>query len=158
MQGFGGDDSDFDSPRNNKVVGLEFKPTEDSQPVAESNVLFSEQLDRHKKTSENEIATASELPNNGSQRSMGEILSSMDQGLPHSSSGKDSSAEKSSSKLTSSNLSAKRSAFWGRNNVSVGPHDIFVTKSLYIIFMLQKMWLQFSSFFLSSLLLIFYGS
>ncbi|XP_031121526.1 rho GTPase-activating protein 7-like isoform X2 [Ipomoea triloba] len=120
-KGFGGDDSDFDSPRNNKVVGMEFKPTEDSQPVAESNVLFSEQLDRHKKTSENEIATASELPNNGSQRSMGEILSSMDQGLPHSSSGKDSSAEKSSSKLTSSNLSAKRSAFWGRNNARKTP-------------------------------------
>ncbi|VFQ71350.1 unnamed protein product [Cuscuta campestris] len=118
---FGGDDSDFDSPRNNEVPGIAFKPTGNSQLVADSSVLFSEQLDRHKKTTESGITTPFESPSNGSQRSMGEILSSMDQGVSRPSSGKDSSMEKSSSKLISSHLNVKRSAFWGRNSTRKTP-------------------------------------
>ncbi|CAH9100086.1 unnamed protein product [Cuscuta epithymum] len=121
---FGGDDSDFDSPRNNQTAGIEFKPTADSQPATDSNILFSEQLgglDRHKRTSECGRATPSESTNNGSQRSMGEILSSMDQGLFHPSSGKNSPIGRSSSKLTSPHLNVKRSSFWGRNSARKTP-------------------------------------
>lgn len=66
-----------------------------------------------------EIEASNILPAGESYRSMGEILSSMDPGNALSASGLESSAEKPVSKVTSSNLSTKRSAFWGRSNVSL---------------------------------------
>uniref|UniRef100_A0A2P2MTH7 Rho GTPase-activating protein 7 isoform X2 n=1 Tax=Rhizophora mucronata TaxID=61149 RepID=A0A2P2MTH7_RHIMU len=53
-----------------------------------------------------------------SYRSMGEILSTMDPIHPLPISGLQSSAEKTGNKTTASNSNGKRSAFWGRSNVS----------------------------------------
>lgn len=114
MQGFGGDDSDVGSPRDSRVQGVTLKPTVDTQPLAGSNVPFSEQLER----CGNEVDGPCELATSESQRSMGEILSSRDPGPPHGVSGPDSRADKTSSKLTPSNLNVKRSTFWGRSSVS----------------------------------------
>lgn len=93
---------------------MTLKPTIDIQPHAASNVPFSEQLER----CGNEVDGPCEFAGSESQRSMGEILSSMDP--PPGISGPDSRADKPNSKLTSSNLNVKRSTFWGRSNVSFG--------------------------------------
>ncbi|XP_060216119.1 rho GTPase-activating protein 7-like isoform X2 [Lycium barbarum] len=114
-KGFGGDDFDIESPRDSRVQGVALKPTVDTQPHAASDVPFSEQLER----CGNEVDGPCELAGSESQRSMGEILSSMDQ--PHGVSGPDSRADKPSSKLTPSNLNVKRSTFWGRSNARKTP-------------------------------------
>ncbi|XP_059310414.1 rho GTPase-activating protein 7-like [Lycium ferocissimum] len=114
-KGFGGDDSDIESPRDSRVQGVTLKPTVDTQPHAASDVPFSEQLER----CGNEVDGPCELAGSESQRSMGEILSSMDQ--PHGVSGPDSRADKPSGKLTPSNLNVKRSTFWGRSNARKTP-------------------------------------
>ncbi|XP_070018475.1 rho GTPase-activating protein 7-like isoform X2 [Nicotiana sylvestris] len=116
-KGFGGDDSDVGSPRDSRVQGVTLKPTVDTQPLAGSNVPFSEQLER----CGNEVDVPCELASSESQRSMGEILSSKDPGPPHGVSGPDSRADKTSSKLTPSTLNVKRSTFWGRNNARKTP-------------------------------------
>lgn len=117
-QDFGGDDSDVESPRDSSVQGVTLKRTVDTQPHAASNVPFSEQLER----CGNEVDGPCELAGSESQRSMGEILSSMNP--PHGISGPDSCADKPSSKLTPSILNVKRSTFWGRSNVSFGFHGL----------------------------------
>ncbi|KAK4358926.1 hypothetical protein RND71_021155 [Anisodus tanguticus] len=114
-KGFGGDDSDVESPSDSHVQGVTLKPTVDTQLHAASNVPFSEQLER----CANEVDGPCELAGSESQRSMGEILSSMDQ--PHGVTGVDSRADKPSSKLTPSNLNVKRSTFWGRSNARKTP-------------------------------------
>ncbi|WMV55617.1 hypothetical protein MTR67_049002 [Solanum verrucosum] len=111
----GGDDSDVESPRDSRVQGVTLKPTVDTLPHAVSNVPFSEQLER----CGNEVDDPCELAGSESQRSMGEILSSMDPA--HGISRPDSSADKSSSKLTPSNLNVKKSTFWGRSNARKTP-------------------------------------
>ncbi|XP_015058911.1 rho GTPase-activating protein 7-like isoform X2 [Solanum pennellii] len=111
---FSGDDSDVESPRDNRVQGVTLKPTVDTQPHAVSNVPFSEQLER----CGNEVDDPSELAGSESQRSMGGILPSMDPA--HGISRRDSSADKSSSKLTP-NLNVKKSTFWGRSNARKTP-------------------------------------
>ncbi|XP_009624924.1 rho GTPase-activating protein 7-like isoform X2 [Nicotiana tomentosiformis] len=116
-KGFGGDDSDVGSPRDSRVQGVTLKPTVDTQPLAGSNVPFSEQLER----CGNEVDGPCELATSESQRSMGEILSSRDPGPPHGVSGPDSHADKTSSKLTPSNLNVKRSTFWGRSSARKTP-------------------------------------
>ncbi|OIS95978.1 PREDICTED: rho GTPase-activating protein 7-like isoform X2 [Nicotiana attenuata] len=116
-KGFGGDDSDVGSPRDSRVQGVTLKPTVDTQPLAGSNVPFSEQLER----CGNEVDGPCELASSESQRSMGEILSSRDPGPPHGVSRPDSRADKPSSKLTPSNLNVKKSTFWGRSNGRMTP-------------------------------------
>ncbi|XP_049379217.1 rho GTPase-activating protein 7-like isoform X3 [Solanum stenotomum] len=111
----GGDDSDVESPRDSRVQGVTLKPTVDTLLHAVSNVPFSEQLER----CGNEVDDPCELAGRESQRSMGEILSSMDPA--HGISRPDSSADKSSSKLTPSNLNVKKSTFWGRSNARKTP-------------------------------------
>lgn len=59
---------------------------------------------------------SSDILGNESQRSMGDILSSMDQELNPSTPGHDLLADKPVPKLSS--LGAKKSMFWGRKNVS----------------------------------------
>lgn len=115
-QGFGGNDSDVGSPRDGCLQGVKLRPTVDSQSLAGSNVPLSEQPERRG----NETNALCELAGAESQRSMGEILSSMDPGPPLGVLGPDSCIEKPSSKLTPSNQNVKRSTFWGRGNVSVG--------------------------------------
>lgn len=90
-----------------------------------------------KKGTENsvtEIEVSNFLPAGESYCSMGEILSSMDPGHALSVSGLESSAEKPVGKVTSSNLSVKRSAFWGRSNVSF--YTFFIFTENYMIQML----------------------
>lgn len=120
MQAFGVDDSDVGSPTDNRASEVNSNLL-DSQPVRDSNIQIIEQQDKQNKGSEssiNEMDSPSILPAVESQRSMGEILASMDPGLPLPVSGLESSAEKAVGKLTSSNPNGKRSTFWGRSTVS----------------------------------------
>nr|XP_025883882.1 rho GTPase-activating protein 7 isoform X2 [Solanum lycopersicum] len=112
---FSGDDSDVESRRDIHVQGVTLKPTVNTQPHAVSNVPFSEQLER----CGNEVDDPCELAGSESQRSMGGILPSMDPA--HGISRRDSSADKSSSKLTPPNLNVKKSTFWGRSNARKTP-------------------------------------
>ncbi|XP_049385216.1 rho GTPase-activating protein 7-like isoform X1 [Solanum stenotomum] len=111
-KGVGGNDSDIGSPRDGCLQGVKLKPKVDPQPLAGSNVPLHEQLERRG----NEINAFRELAVTESQRSMGEILSSMDPGPPLGVPVPDSGIEKPSGKLTPSNQNAKRSTFWGRSN------------------------------------------
>ncbi|KAA8544615.1 hypothetical protein F0562_022614 [Nyssa sinensis] len=111
---FGGDDSDVGSPRDNVTLATKSNQLVDSRPLGDSNQL-NEQQAQSKKASESEMETPDNLPSSESHRSMGEMLASMDSGLPQSVSGPQSSAEKSISKTTSSNHNVKRSTFWGRS-------------------------------------------
>ncbi|TMW98394.1 hypothetical protein EJD97_004101, partial [Solanum chilense] len=111
-KGVGGNDSDIGSPRDGRLQGVKLKPKVDPQPLAGSNVSLHEQLERRG----NEINAFHELAVTESQRSMGEILSSMDPGPPLGVPVPDSGIEKPSGKLTPSNQNVKRSTFWGRSN------------------------------------------
>ncbi|XP_057955054.1 rho GTPase-activating protein 7 isoform X3 [Malania oleifera] len=114
---FGGDDIDIGSPRTNFTSGVNTDLLIDPQPIRDSNVHFIEQLAKQKKGSENsvnEMEMPSTLPTGESHRSMGEILSSMEQGIALPGPGPESSAEKPMGKQMSSSFSAKRSSFWGR--------------------------------------------
>ncbi|XP_009790689.1 rho GTPase-activating protein 7-like isoform X2 [Nicotiana sylvestris] len=111
-KGFGGNDSDVGSPRDGCLQGVKLRPTVDSQSLAGFNVPLNEQPERRG----NETNALCELAGAESQRSMGEILSSMDPGPPLGVPGPDSCIEKPSSKLTPSNQNVKRSTFWGRSN------------------------------------------
>ncbi|CAL5354000.1 unnamed protein product [Camellia sinensis] len=113
---FGGNDLDGGPPGNNLTLTAQTNPPVDSQLLRESNTQFNEQQGQQK-PSENEMDSISIVPFNESHRSMGEIMSSMDQGLPQSVVGAESCVEKSMSKLTSSTLNVKRSTFLGRNTV-----------------------------------------
>lgn len=93
-------------------------PTPDSRPLTGSGLSASEQLDQWKKASKNVMEASTKLLGNESQWSMGDILLSLDKELHQSIPGSELVADKPHSKLTNSNLSAKKSAFWGRKNVS----------------------------------------
>ncbi|KAJ4724451.1 Rho GTPase-activating protein 7 [Melia azedarach] len=121
---FGGDDSDVGSPRDNNAPAESSNLPVDPVQIGDPGVQVMEQQGKQKKGNENSITeteVSSVLPAGESYRSMGEILSSMDPGQPLSVSALESSAEKTVGKVTSSNLSAKRSAFWGRNNARKTP-------------------------------------
>ncbi|KAI5673759.1 hypothetical protein M9H77_14123 [Catharanthus roseus] len=116
----GGDDSDFGSPRGNHSLGSKSNCGVERQTHRDSSVPFNELLDRQKKGNEAEIDAQSQLNGNESQRSMGEILSSMDRGQMQSVAGSESCAEKPS-RLASSSVNVKKSMFWGRNNARKTP-------------------------------------
>lgn len=128
---FGGDDSDVGSPTDNRASEVNSNLL-DSQPVRDSNIQIIEQQDKQNKGSEssiNEMDSPSILPAVESQRSMGEILASMDPGLPLPVSGLESGAEKAVGKLTSSNPNGKRSTFWGRSTARKTPSTESVDSS-----------------------------
>lgn len=128
---FGGDDSDVGSPTDNRASEVNSNLL-DSQPVRDSNIQIIEQQDKQNKGSEssiNEMDSLSILPAVESQRSMGEILASMDPGLPLPVSGLESGAEKAVGKLTSSNPNGKRSTFWGRSTARKTPSTESVDSS-----------------------------
>lgn len=108
-QTYGGDDLDVESPRDNQAATLKSNSQIDSQPNRDTTVQSNEQQGKPKKGVENSVSdltAPSTLPAcSEPHRSMGEILSSLD-------------AERPSGKPTTSNVSAKRSAFWGKNTVS----------------------------------------
>ncbi|KAK3000136.1 LOW QUALITY PROTEIN: hypothetical protein RJ639_022992 [Escallonia herrerae] len=123
---YGGDDSDVGSPRVNLHSAAKSNLPIDSLPLRDSNIQLNEQQGRQDKATEIEINTpdilpSSILPCSELHQSMGEMLSSMDQGLPQSVSGPEACVEKPVSKLTGSNLNVKRSTFWGRGSARKTP-------------------------------------
>ncbi|XP_044481885.1 rho GTPase-activating protein 7 isoform X2 [Mangifera indica] len=120
---FGGDESGGATPRYNNAPADNSNLPVDSPQIRNPTVQMIEQ-GTPKKGTENsitEIEVSNFLPAGESYCSMGEILSSMDPGHALSVSGLESSAEKPVGKVTSSNLSVKRSAFWGRSNARKTP-------------------------------------
>ncbi|XP_031284096.1 rho GTPase-activating protein 7 isoform X1 [Pistacia vera] len=120
---FGGDESDGASPRYTNAPADNSNPPVDSPQIRDPTVQMIDQGAPKKGTecSITEIEASDVLPAGESYRSMGEILSSMDPGHALSASGLESSSEKPVGKVTSSNLSTKRSAFWGRSNARKTP-------------------------------------
>lgn len=121
FQAFEGDDSDGGPPTDNHTSEANSHLLIGSQPVRDSNIQIIEQQCKQNKGSEssiNDMDSSSILLAVESQRSMGEILASMDPGLPLPVSGLESGAEKAVGKLTSSNPNGKRSTFWGRSTVN----------------------------------------
>lgn len=120
IQAFGGDDLDVGSPKGNHA-SAESSNLGVPQPIRDPNVEVMESGTKQKKengTSISETETPSASPAGESYRSMGEILSVMDPGHPLQVSGVESGSVKAVAKVTGSNHNAKRSAFWGRSNVS----------------------------------------
>ncbi|KAL7174380.1 hypothetical protein ACSBR2_033611 [Camellia fascicularis] len=117
---FGGNDLDGGPPGNNVTLTAKTNPPVDSHLLRESNIQFNEQQGQQK-PSENEMDSISIVTSDESHWSMGEIMSSMDQGLPQSVVGAESCVEKSMNKLTSSTLNVKRSTFLGRNTARKAP-------------------------------------
>lgn len=113
-QAFGGDDSDVGSPRENHDLAQSSNSCLDHHKNSETNVQPIGDLTKQKKGNANSL-TEVETPNislaGESYRSMGEILNSMDPG-------NESSSGKPVGKVSSSNINAKRSTFWGRSSVS----------------------------------------
>ncbi|KAM7502418.1 hypothetical protein LguiB_001322 [Lonicera macranthoides] len=119
---YGGDDSDVGSPRDNLNSAAKSNPVPDSQPVIGSNNLqIDKQKGRKNKGSDSEMDSTSVIPSSEPHRSMGEILSSMDQGLPQTVSGPEACVEKPMNKHSSSNVNNKRSALWGRSTTRKTP-------------------------------------
>ncbi|KAK4419629.1 Rho GTPase-activating protein 7 [Sesamum alatum] len=120
-EAIGNDDSDDGSSTHNGTLATKRNPTLDSRPLTDPNLSVNEQLDQQKKACENMMDASAEILGNESQRSMGDILSSMDQELNQSSPGPELLADKPMPKLTNSSLSAKKSTFWGRKNARRTP-------------------------------------
>lgn len=116
IQAYRGDDSDAGSPRVDYNLEAKSSSQVRSQPHVNSRAKEPQVLQL--KAGENGSDTSMVSPAVDSYRSMGQILSSMDQGLPLSVPDLESSVEKTITKSASSNLNAKRSTFWGRNSVS----------------------------------------
>lgn len=105
LQAFGGDDSDVGSSSSNHVK------TENANLNAVPDTPLTEDQNKQRKGSENPVDDndpSNLLPSTESYRSMGEILSSV----------VESGAVKQTGKASSASFSSKRSAFWGRSNVS----------------------------------------
>lgn len=117
---YGGDDLDVESPRDNQAATLKSNSQIDSQPNRDTTVQSNEQQGKPKKGVENSVSdltAPSTLPAcSEPHRSMGEILSSLD-------------AERPLGKPTTSNVSAKRSAFWGKNTARKTPSTESVDSS-----------------------------
>ncbi|CAI9778278.1 unnamed protein product [Fraxinus pennsylvanica] len=111
----GNDDSDVESPMDSHTSATKSYPTTDPKLLRVTNALVNEQLQQNK-PGENTLNASTELICNESQRSVGEILSSMDQELNLSTPALESLVEKPTSKHTNSNLNVQRSTFWGRKN------------------------------------------
>ncbi|KAL7084637.1 hypothetical protein ACP275_14G234000 [Erythranthe tilingii] len=118
----GNDDSDNGSPKNNRSVGKKSNPTSDNRVRTDSsNVAVNEQLEQLK-ARENMAVAFAEIHGNDSQRSMGQILSSMNQELHQSIPDTELLADKSTPKLTNSvSSSSKKSTFWGKKNTRKTP-------------------------------------
>ncbi|XP_047330294.1 rho GTPase-activating protein 7 [Impatiens glandulifera] len=105
------DELDVDFPKDKLTSIMKLKPSTDSQS-RDSNGMS-------RKANGDVIAGSSNLSISEAHRSMGEILSSMDQGLPQALLGPELS--KPSSKLSSPSLNLKKSTFWGRTNARKTP-------------------------------------
>ncbi|KAH6814308.1 Rho GTPase activation protein with PH domain-containing protein [Perilla frutescens var. frutescens] len=122
----GNNDSDDGSPLHNRALAT-VNAKLDSRPLADSGLSVNEQLDQQRMICENVMDASSDILGNESQRSMGDILSSMDQDLHQSSPGHDLLADKQMPKLSS--LSVKKSMFWGRKNGRKTPSTESISSS-----------------------------
>ncbi|KAL2535921.1 Rho GTPase-activating protein 7 [Forsythia ovata] len=113
----GNDDSEIGPLTDNHTLRTKSNITVDPKPLRNSNISVNEQ----KEACENMTDSSTQLPGNESQRSVGEILSSMDQELHLSVPGPETLVEKSVTKHTNSSLNVKRSTFWGRKNTRKTP-------------------------------------
>ncbi|CAK9327959.1 unnamed protein product [Citrullus colocynthis] len=114
---FGGDDSDVGSPRENHDLAQSSNSCLEHHKNSDSNVQPIGDQSKQKKGNVNsltEMETPNISPAGESYRSMGEILNSMDPG-------NESSSGKPVGKVSSSNINAKRTTFWGRNNARKTP-------------------------------------
>ena len=115
-QAIGNNDSDDGSSLHNRALSLATVNAKlDSRLLAAAGSV-NEQLDEQRKVCENAIGASSDVHGDESQRSMGDILSCVDQELHQSTPGHDMLPDKPMPKHSS--LSAKKSMFWGRKNVS----------------------------------------
>lgn len=123
IQAFGADDSDAGSPKENHVSAKSSNLYVDSQQVRDAaSQSVEEQADKKKgnENSSNGIEPSSVSPAGESYKSMGEILSTMDPGHQLPLLGLEPGVGKATNKVAATNNSnSKRSAFWGRSNVSV---------------------------------------
>ncbi|KAK6144088.1 hypothetical protein DH2020_020908 [Rehmannia glutinosa] len=114
----GNDDSDDGSPTNNHTTETNLKPTLEPGAHSDSIISVNDQL----KACENMTDASAEILRHESQRSMGEILSSMNRELHQSIPGPELLAEKAVSTPTNTNAGgAKKSTFWGKKNVRKTP-------------------------------------
>lgn len=118
-QAVGNDDSDDETPVHNNIMGRKLDVAVDTRSSRDSKTSVTDQLSPLK-AHDNMIDASTDKPGNESQRSVGEILSSMNQELHQSVSGPELSGEKPVAKHTNTNIgSAKKSTFWGKKNVSL---------------------------------------
>lgn len=107
-------------------------PTFDARARSDSNVSVNDQLDQLT-ARENIRGASTAILANESQRSMGEILSSVNQELHQSVTEPELLAEKPMPKLTNSvSGSAKKSMFWGKKNVSFFSLTLWVDENHYM--------------------------
>ncbi|XP_043691545.1 rho GTPase-activating protein 7-like [Telopea speciosissima] len=123
---FGGDDSDVESPKENYTSETNLTELVDShKSLGDSYIQFNEQQGIFRKGSDKNSMTDMDIPSilpaSDSHQSMGELLSSMDPGLPLPVPGPELCAEKPASRLSGSNLNVKRSTFWERSNARKHP-------------------------------------
>lgn len=114
FKAYGADESDVISPRNNVNPPVKSNLL-DSQRLEDSNTHINEQHIHRNKENENGMDTSGMLSRSTSHRSVGTMLSSIDQGGISLSAAK-STAETPISKFSGSNGNTKRSTFWGRKN------------------------------------------
>nr|XP_043605950.1 rho GTPase-activating protein 7 [Erigeron canadensis] len=112
FKAYGADETDVVSPRNN-VNPQPNSNLVNFQRLEDSNAQIHEQHIHRNKEYENEMGTPGILSRSESHRSVGTLLSSIDQG---GLSAAKSSTETPISKFTGSNSNTKRSTFWGRKN------------------------------------------
>ncbi|XP_057801200.1 rho GTPase-activating protein 7-like isoform X2 [Salvia miltiorrhiza] len=117
----GNDDSDDETPMRNNIIGAKLDVVLDTRSSRDTKTSVNDQLDQLKAHG-NMTDASSEKPGNESQRSVGEILSSMNQELHQSFPGSELSGEKAVPKITNTNIGiAKKSTFWGKKNARKTP-------------------------------------
>ncbi|KAL8480183.1 hypothetical protein ACS0TY_026426 [Phlomoides rotata] len=118
------DDSDDAALMHDHTMEAKSDPTLDTRADRDSKISVNDLRDGRNqlKAHENMTDASAETLGNESQRSVGEILSSMNQELHQSVSGSELLAEKTTPRLTNPNIgSAKKSTFWGKKNVRKTP-------------------------------------
>ncbi|KAH6814815.1 Rho GTPase activation protein with PH domain-containing protein [Perilla frutescens var. frutescens] len=118
----GNDDSDDETPMHNNLMGTKLDAALDTRSSRDSKTSVNEQIEQLK-VHGNMTDASTEKPGNESQRSVGEILSSINQELHQSVPGPEPSSEKVVPKITNTNIggSAKKSTFWGKKNARKTP-------------------------------------
>ncbi|XP_020276734.1 rho GTPase-activating protein 7-like isoform X2 [Asparagus officinalis] len=105
-------DSDTDSPKDIQALAKNIESNQDSQAQYSGNGLPNA---NHENSLVDKDAPSA-LPVHESTLSMGEILSSLDTGIPFPANINEYCVEKNPNKVNGSNSYVKRSNFWGRNS------------------------------------------